>query len=114
MSRSDNKRMRMTPLSVLSKMERSVGFAETTIAKLLNVQKAELSPIIDDMVQRGMLARKQVGHAVHLFIAGSEPGSALMPTRRPAPMENFVDITASSYCADFNRLRLLASFARGR
>ncbi|KVN08216.1 hypothetical protein WT09_30810 [Burkholderia stagnalis] len=114
MSTETNKRMRLTPLFVLSKMERGIGFAAADLAKALNIAKADVSPIVDDMVERGMLVAEQTARAIHYFIAGSQPGASLMPTRRPSPMESFVDISQCSYCADFNRHRLLASFARGR
>ena len=106
--------MRLTPLFIVSKMERGVGFAAGDLAKALNVPKAEVEPIANDMVARGMLVAQHAKRALHYFIAGTQPGAQLMPTHRPGPMENTVDITECSYCSDFNRHRLLASFARGR
>ncbi|HHT8992820.1 TPA: hypothetical protein ACT5B2_003865 [Burkholderia cenocepacia] len=114
MSQARNKEARLTPLFIVSKMERGVGFAAGDLAKALNVPKAEVEPIANDMVARGMLVAQQAKRVVHYFIAGTQPGAELMPTHRPGPMENVVDITECSYCSDFNRHRLLASFARGR
>ncbi len=114
MSQTNNKAMRLTPFFIVSKMQRGVGFAAGDLAKALNVAKAEIEPIANDMVARGMLAAHQTTRVLHYFIAGTQPGAELMPTRRPGPMENAADITECSYCSDFNRHRLLASFARGR